>query len=68
MSLCSDFLNEQGMMQYIGTKLGVEAMLTPKCHAKKIAGEGVEYMWACANQRHIPEPGTEGKEGEFHGK
>jgi len=47
MSLCSDFLNEQGMMQYIGTKLGVEVMLSPKCHAE-IAGEGVEYMWACA--------------------
>ena len=49
MSLCSDFLNEQeGMMQCIGTKLGVEVMLTPKCHAE-IAGEGVEeYMWACA--------------------
>ena len=36
------------MMQYIGTKLVVEVMLNPKCHAE-IAGEGVEYyMWACA--------------------
>ncbi len=57
------------MMQYIGTKLGVEVMLTPKCHAE-IAGEGVEYMWLGVCQRHIPEHGTEGKEGEieFHGK
>jgi len=35
------------MMQYIGTKLGVEVMLTPKYHYE-IAGEGVEYRWVCA--------------------
>ncbi|KAI2503159.1 hypothetical protein MHU86_11262 [Fragilaria crotonensis] len=47
MAMCPDFLNEQGMMEHIGTKLGVEVMLTPKCHAE-LAGEGVEYMWACS--------------------
>ncbi len=48
MRLCSDFLHEQGMMEYIGAKLGVKVILTPKCHAE-LAGEGVEYdMWACA--------------------
>ena len=60
MSLCSDFMNEQGILQYIGTKLGVKVMLNSKCHAE-IAG----------TQRHIvPEPGTEGEEGkiEFHDK
>jgi hypothetical protein len=45
--MCPDFLNEEGMMEHIGKKLGVEVMLTPKCHAE-IAGEGVEYMWACS--------------------
>ena len=25
----------------------VEVIMTPKCHAK-LAGEGVEYMWACS--------------------
>ena len=47
MAMCPDFLNEEGMMEHIGAKLGAEVMLTPKCHAK-IAGEGVEYMWACS--------------------
>lgn len=47
MGMCEDFLHEEGMMEYIGSKLGVEVMLTPKCHAE-IAGEGVEYMWALA--------------------
>ena len=47
MAMCPDFLNEDGMMEHIGANLGVEVMLTPKCHAK-IAGEGVEYMWACS--------------------
>ncbi len=34
-------------MEHIRAKFCVEVMLTPKCHAK-IAGEGVEYMWACS--------------------
>ena len=47
MAMCPDFLNEDGMMEHIGKQIGVEVMLTPKCHAE-IAGEGVEYMWACS--------------------
>jgi hypothetical protein len=47
MAMCPDFLHEEGMMEHIGASLGVEVMLTPKCHAE-IAGEGVEYMWACS--------------------
>jgi hypothetical protein len=47
MGVCSDFVNEKGMMEFVGAKLGVEVILTPKCHAE-LAGEGVEYMWACA--------------------
>ena len=47
MAMCPDFLNEEGMMEHVGAKIGMEVMLTPKCHAE-IAGEGVEYMWACS--------------------
>ena len=47
MGMCTDFLNEEGMMQHIGKGLGVKVLLTPKCHAE-LAGEGVEYVWACA--------------------
>ena len=45
MSLCDDFLNEEGMLQCIGKNLDVMVILTPKCHAE-LAGEGIEYMWA----------------------
>ena len=47
MGMCADFLNEEGMLQYIATKIGVTVLLTPKCHAE-LAGEGIEYMWACS--------------------
>ncbi len=47
MGMCEDFPCEEGMMEYIGSKLGVPVMLMPKCHAK-ITGKGVEYMWAFA--------------------
>jgi len=46
--MCADFLNEEGMLQYIATKIGVTVLLTPKCHAE-LAGEGIEhYIWACS--------------------
>ena len=35
------------MLQHIAQKIGVKMLLTPKCHAE-LAGEGVEYVWACA--------------------
>ena len=47
MGMCEDFLNEEGMLQHIANNLGVTVLLTPKCHAE-LAGEGVEYVWACA--------------------
>ena len=47
MGMCFDFLNEEGMMQHIAKEIGVVVLLTPKCHAE-LAGEGVEYLWACA--------------------
>jgi hypothetical protein len=47
MGMCSDFLNEESMLQHVAKNLGVTVLLTPKCHAE-LAGEGVEYVWACA--------------------
>ena len=46
MSMCPDFLNEEGMMTH-RTKLCIEVMLTPICH-DEIVGEGIKYMWACS--------------------
>ena len=47
MGLCSDFINEEGMLQHLGRNIGVIVMLTPKCIAE-MAGKGIEYMWACS--------------------
>ena len=47
MGMCSDFLNEEDMMQHTANSIGVTVLLTPKYHAE-LAGEGVEYLWACA--------------------
>jgi hypothetical protein len=68
MAMCPDFLNEDGMMEHIGANLGVEVMLTPKCHAK-IAGEGVEYMWACSEgaYRNLALKDNRGKENFIAG-
>ena len=38
-------------MEFIGRKVGVEVILTPKCHAE-LAGEGVECMWACTKNHY----------------
>ena len=51
-TMCSNFLHEQGMMEFIGRKVGVEVILTPKCHAE-LAGKGVEYMWACSKNHYL---------------
>jgi hypothetical protein len=47
MGMCNDFINKEGMLQHIANNLVVTVLLTPKCHAE-LAGEGVEYVWACA--------------------
>jgi hypothetical protein len=51
MGMCQDFVNEEGMLQHITNSLGVKVLLTPKCHAE-LAGEGVEYLWACAKSAY----------------
>ena len=56
-------------MEHIGAKLGVEVMLTPKCHTE-IAGEGLEeYMWACSKgaYRNLALKEKKGKENFMTG-
>ena len=65
MGLCHDFLNEEGMLQHIAKRIGVEVLLTPKCHAE-LAGEGVEYVWGGGKDeyRRLSLPQKRGK-GNF---
>jgi hypothetical protein len=46
-----DFEEEETMLQSIACRLGVHVDRTPKCHCK-IAGEGIEYAWACAKNKY----------------
>jgi hypothetical protein len=39
------------MMECIGRKVGVEVILTPKCHGE-LAGKGVEYIWTCSKNHY----------------
>jgi hypothetical protein len=43
---CKDFQEEETALEHLSTQLGVTVKLTPKFHAKLLAGEGVEYSWA----------------------
>ena len=45
MSTCTDFVEEETMLQLMVRKMGMEVDRTPKCHAE-MAGEGIEYVWA----------------------
>jgi hypothetical protein len=55
MSLQTDFIEEETLLQYHGRLLGVKIERTPKCHPE-IAGEGVEYDWGCSKgvYRRLP--------------
>jgi hypothetical protein len=46
MSLLTDFIEEETLLEYHGRLLGVKVERTPKCHPE-IAGEGIEYDWGC---------------------
>lgn len=48
---CSDFLNEKSLLQHHAEVMGVCVLATPKCHAE-LAGEGVEYAWACSKGKY----------------
>jgi hypothetical protein len=55
MSLLTDFIAEETLLQYHGRLRGVKALWTPKCHPE-IAGEGIEYDWGCGKgfYRRLP--------------
>jgi hypothetical protein len=42
-----DFLEEETLLQYHGRLIGVIVDRTPICHPE-LAGEGIEYCWACS--------------------
>jgi hypothetical protein len=46
MSLLTDFIKEETLLQYHGRLLKVKVVWTPKCHPK-IAGDGIKYNWGC---------------------
>jgi len=48
---CTDFEEEESMLQSISSTLGVSIDQTPKCHCK-LAGEGIEYSWGCAKNAY----------------
>ncbi len=52
---CEDFINEESMLQYHGRVMGVLVDWKPKCHCKS-AGEGIEYSWAAAKNKHQKVP------------
>ena len=48
MSECLDFKEEETALNYLGSQLGVQVLLTPKFHAE-LTGEGrVEFSWGNA--------------------
>jgi hypothetical protein len=51
MTSCTDFKEEETMLQSIGAKMGILVNRSPKCHCE-IAGEGLEYSWACMKNHY----------------
>jgi hypothetical protein len=51
MSGCRDFVNEETALQVLGRDLNLIVDRTPKFHAE-LAGEGIEYSWACAKAKY----------------
>jgi hypothetical protein len=60
---CSDFEEEETMLQSMGRNMGVLVDRTPKCHPE-LAGEGIEYSWGCAKNRYHRLPIAEKKRKE----
>jgi hypothetical protein len=46
MSLLTNFIKEETLLQYHGRLLGVKVVRTPKC-PPKISGKGIKYDWGC---------------------
>jgi hypothetical protein len=52
---CTDFLNEETMLQCLGRNIGIRIEHTPKFHCE-LAGEGIEYTWACSKGEFRRQP------------
>ena len=51
MENCFDFMTETPHLQFLGSQLGVQVMLTPKLHCESAGDEGIEYAWAAAKAK-----------------
>jgi hypothetical protein len=60
---CTDFEEEETMLQSMGTKMGILVDCTPKCHPE-LAGEGIEYSWGCSKNCYRKLPISEEKKRE----
>ena len=47
MAACTDFEEEETLLQSMGRKMGVLVDRMPKCHCE-LAGEGIKYSWGCS--------------------
>ena len=50
MGQCSDFMEEDTALQFLGKHLGLRVLFTHKIHCE-FAGEGIEYNWAHAKAK-----------------
>jgi len=55
MAACTDFEEEETLLQSMGRKMGVLVDRMPKCHCE-LAGEGIKYSWGCSKNfyREMP--------------
>jgi hypothetical protein len=51
MANCTDFVEEESLLQSMGRQMGGIIDRTPKCHPE-LAGEGIEYSWACVKNKY----------------
>jgi len=51
MANCTDFIEEESLLQSMGRQMGATIDRTPKCHPE-LAGEGIEYSWACSKNKY----------------
>ncbi len=52
---CTDFVEEEMLLQSKGSALGVLVDRTPKCRCE-LAGEGIEYLWGCTKNFYRQQP------------
>jgi hypothetical protein len=55
MSNCTDFEEEESLLQALSQQMGVMIDRTPKCHCK-MAGKGVDYSWGCTKNAYRAKP------------